>query len=86
VASQRPQAEILIFTDNRSLLPMLNLLWGVRGFYYDHPTGTDETIHNFEEILKEKKLIRSGDIIINLAAIPLGAQGRTNMVKLGLVS
>jgi len=85
VASQRPQAEVLIFTDNRALLPVLNLLWGVRGFYYDHPSGTDETIHNFQEILKEKKLIRSGDIIINLASIPLGAQGRTNMVKLGLV-
>jgi pyruvate kinase len=85
VAGQRPQADILIFTDNRSLLPILNLVWGVRGFYYDHPTGTDETIQNIQEILKQKNLIRSGDIIINLATIPLGAQGRTNMLKLGIV-
>ena len=86
VAGQRPRADILIFTDNRSLLPVLNLVWGVRGFFYDRTSGTDETIHNLQEILKEKKLIRTGDLIINLASIPLGAQGRTNMIKLGLVS
>lgn len=85
VASQRPRADILIFTDNKALLPVLSLVWGVRGYYYDRSISTDDTIHELQEILKEKKLVRSDDIIVNLASIPLGEQGRTNMIKLGRV-
>jgi pyruvate kinase len=85
VSSHRPQADILIFTDNLSLLPVLSLVWGVRGFYYDRSISTDDTIHELQEILKDRKLVRSDDTIINLASIPLGEQGRTNMIKLGRV-
>ncbi|HRH65546.1 MAG TPA: pyruvate kinase [Bacteroidia bacterium] len=85
VAGQRPQADILIFTDVPSLLNVLSLVWGVRGFYYDHRVSTDETIDELQKILKEQGCIQTGDIIINLASIPLSEQGRTNMIKLGRV-
>jgi pyruvate kinase len=85
VASQRPKADILIFTDLQDVLSVLSLIWGVRGFYYSKSTTTDETITELQEILKEKKYVESGDIIINLASIPLAEQGRTNMLKLGKV-
>jgi pyruvate kinase len=85
VASQRPKADILIFTDLPDVLSVLSLIWGVRGFHYSNTSTTDETITELQEILKEKKYVSSGDIIINLASIPLAEQGRTNMVKLGKV-
>ena len=85
VSSQRPKANILIFTDLVDVLSVLSLIWGVRGFYYSKSNTTDETITELQEILKEKKYVDSGDIIINLASIPLAEQGRTNMVKLGKV-
>ena len=85
VSSQRPMADIFIFTDRESLLNTLSLVWGVRGLYYDRPSGTDETIDDIQKILKEKGYVHSGDIIVNLASIPLKEQTRTNMIKLGKV-
>ena len=35
LSSYRPDANIYIFTDNKGILRMLNLLWGVRCFFYD---------------------------------------------------
>ncbi|MGI4821730.1 MAG: pyruvate kinase, partial [Janthinobacterium lividum] len=34
LAKYRPKADIFVFTDNRPLLTVLSLVWGVRGFYY----------------------------------------------------
>ncbi len=85
VSSQRPQADIFIFTDVPEMLNVLSLVWGVRGFFYDKTISTDETITELQQILKEKKRLNSGDIVINLASIPLSEQSRTNMIKLGTV-
>ncbi len=85
VSSQRPKADILIFTDVPEMLCVLNLVWGVRTFYYSNSSTTDETITELQEILKDKGFVIKDDIVINLASIPLGEQGRTNMIKLGKV-
>jgi pyruvate kinase len=85
VSSQRPQANIFIFTNLPSLLNTLSLVWGVRAFFYDRSSSTDDTIIELQDILKHHGHIHSGDTIINLASIPLGDQGRTNMIKLGIV-
>ncbi len=85
VAAQRPNADILIFSDVPSLMSVLSLVWGVRCFFYSRAIPTDETIVELQDILKEKGILNSGDTIINLASIPLEDQGRTNMIKLGRV-
>jgi len=81
LAKCRPYANIFIFTDNESLLNTLNLVWGVRAFYYNQFHGTDETIADVVHILKNKGLIEKGDVIINLASMPLKSRKRTNMLK-----
>jgi pyruvate kinase len=85
VSSQRPNADIIIFTDMPSMLNVLSLVWGVRVFYYKGAASTDETILELQNILKERGFVVANDIIINLASIPLSEQGRTNMVKLGRI-
>ena len=85
VSAQRPNADVLIFTDVPAMLTVLSLVWGVRAFYYSGSVSTDETIQELQSILKERKYVESGDIIINLASIPLADQARTNMIKLGRV-
>lgn len=82
LAKCRPFANIFIFTDNESLLNTLSLVWGVRVFYYNQFQGTDETIADILHILKNKKLVEAGDIVINLASMPLKARKRTNMLKI----
>ncbi|WP_129715086.1 pyruvate kinase [Pedobacter sp. SYP-B3415] len=85
ISSHRPEALIYIFTGNRSLLNTLSLIWGVRGFYYDKFESTDNTIIDVNQWLKEQKLIKKGDIVINTAAIPMEQKGKTNMLKITVI-
>ncbi|QPH38441.1 pyruvate kinase [Pedobacter endophyticus] len=85
ISSHRPEALTFIFTSNRALLNAVSLLWGVRGFYYDRWESTDNTMIEVNEILKSKKLVKQGDIVINTAAIPMEAKGKTNMLKITVI-
>ena len=85
VASHRPFAPIFTFTSNESLLNTLSLVWGVRGFFYDKFESTDRTIEEVNELLKKKKLVKKGDVVINTAAVPLEKRSRTNTVKVTVI-
>ncbi len=85
LASHRPKANIFIFTSNRPLLNTMNLIWGVRGYYYNKEVSTDDTFADIEAILKEKGHIVTGDVFITTASMPIDARGRTNTVKLNVV-
>ena len=82
LASHRPKANIFIFTDYKPVLKILNLVWGVRGYYYDKMESTDNTFSDIKEILKTKGHVANGDVIINTASMPIEAKLRTNVVKL----
>jgi pyruvate kinase len=85
LSSYRPHAHIYIFTDNPDLLNILSLSWGVKGFYYDRFASTDETIHDVIQLLQKQGLIEKGDVVVNTGSMPIGRQGKTNMLKLSLV-
>lgn len=85
LSSHRPKANIFIFTSNRPLLNTMNLIWGVRGYYYNKEVSTDDTFADVEQILREKGHIREGDVFITTASMPIQARGRTNTVKLNVV-
>lgn len=85
ICSHRPKAGTFIFTSNRILLNTLSLLWGVKGFYYDKFDSTDKTISEVNKILKAEKIIESGDVVINTAAIPIEKKGKTNMIKVSVI-
>ncbi|MEN7548654.1 pyruvate kinase [Rapidithrix thailandica] len=85
IAKHRPLANIFIFTSNRPLLNTLNLVWGVRAFYYNKQESTDQTFADVEEILVKEGLLRKGDVYINVASMPLKAKKKTNTVKFTVV-
>jgi pyruvate kinase len=85
VASYRPEANVYIFTDNKRLLATLNLVWGVRGFYYDKFVSTDETFQDVVDMLKEANMVQSGQYVINCASMPIHKKQRTNTIKVTLV-
>jgi pyruvate kinase len=85
IASQRPNALIFIFTNNRSLLSTLSLVWGIRGFYYDKFISTDHTIEDLKHKLKKEGYISEGETVINVASTPIEKKGMTNMIKLSVV-
>jgi pyruvate kinase len=85
IASQRPNSQIYVFTSNRSILAQLNLVWGVRAFYYDKRISTDHTIADIKYFMKSEGYLDLGDLVINIASIPLEDLGASNMLKLSYV-
>ncbi|MEO1514393.1 MAG: pyruvate kinase [Bacteroidota bacterium] len=82
VSSYRPKSEIYIFSDSIHMLATLNLVWGVRCFYYDKFTTTDETVADVTEILKSGGHVAAEDVIVNTGSMPLHRRHRTNMLKI----
>lgn len=82
ISSMRPKAHIFAFTSNKRILNMLNLLWGVRAEYYDKTVSTDHTIADIKHILRRKQFVKEGELVVNIASMPIAEQGMANMLKL----
>ncbi len=85
LSSHRPKADIYIFTDNHTLLTSLSLVWGVKGFFYDRYESTDQTIIDLSQFLKQGGFVKTDDMVINIASMPMKERGRTNMLKLSVI-
>ncbi len=85
IASQRPNAPIYVFTGNKEIITQLNLVWGVKAFYYDVKVSTDHTIADIKYLLTKEGLLKQGDLVINIASIPIEENGKSNMLKLSYV-
>jgi pyruvate kinase len=81
ISAWRPSAHILVFTSNRRILTQLNLLWGVKAFYYDKYVSTDETIEDVNSIACKKGYLDVGDMLISLAAMPIKDKGMVNTLR-----
>ena len=85
ISSQRPKAGLFIFTDHKPILNTLNLVWGVRGMYYNKFESTDQTIDDIKNILKEDGYVGAGDVVIHVASTPLKKRSRVNTLKINVV-
>ena len=81
ISSWRPQADILVYTSNKRILSQLNLLWGVKAFFYDANESTDNTILQINDIAKKNNFVISGDFLINLTAMPVNKRGMVNTLR-----
>lgn len=82
VSSQRPKAHVYVFTGNKKILSLMNLVWGVKAFYYDKMVSTDHTIADIKYLLSKDGFIEEGDMIINIASMPIAEKGMSNMIRL----
>ncbi len=85
LSSYRPDANIFIFSSHKPMLAILNLVWGVRCFYYEKFSSTDETIEDLTSDLKERNLVKTGDIVVNTGSMPIQKRFKTNMLKITTV-
>ena len=81
ISAWRPQAHILVFTSNKRILTQMNLLWGVNSFYYDKFLSTDDTVEDINATAKEMGYVEKGDMLINLAAMPVVDKGMVNTLR-----
>ena len=59
----------------------MNLLWGVTAFLYDKFVSTDDTVIDINEIARVKGFVEKGDLLINLAAMPVTDKGMVNTLR-----
>jgi pyruvate kinase len=76
---------VFVFTGNKRILTQLNLVWGVKAFYYDKMVSTDQTIADIRYILKKNGYVKDGDFLVNVASMPIAEQGTTNMLKISRI-
>ncbi|GAA4109057.1 pyruvate kinase [Aquimarina addita] len=81
ISAWRPEAHILVFTSNTRILSQLSLLWGVTVFYYDKYVSTDETVDDVNNLALERGFVGKGDMLINLAAMPVAEKGMVNTLR-----
>jgi pyruvate kinase len=81
ISAWRPTAHILVYTSNKRILTQLSLLWGVNAFFYDKFVSTDDTVSHVNDIAKEKGYVKKGDMLINLAAMPVAEKGMVNTLR-----
>ncbi len=82
ISAWRPKAHILVYTSNKRILTQLNLLWGVNAFYYDKFVSTDDTVEDINAIAKSNGFVKKGDMLINLAAMPVVDKGMVNTLRI----
>jgi len=82
ISAWRPQAHVLVYTSNKRILTQLNLLWGVNAFYYDKFVSTDDTVDDINHIAKENGFVQKGDMLVNLAAMPVVDKGMVNTLRI----
>ena len=66
-------------------MTQLNLLWGVKAFYYDGTESTDRTIEEINKIAVENNLLQKDDKVINLTSMPIEKKGMVNTVRVSKV-
>jgi len=82
ISSWRPKSNILVFSSNRRILAMLNLLWGVKGVYYDRFVSTDQTIEDINNLAHERGFLNDGDYAINVTSMPVKLRGMANTLRI----
>jgi pyruvate kinase len=81
ISAWRPRTHVLAFSTDKRILGKLNLLWGVRAYYYDKNLTTDDTVEDINQIAKDKGFVKAGDIVINLVSMPAEAKGMVNTLR-----
>jgi len=82
ISSHRPNSHVVVFTSNKRVLSMLNLLWGVRAYFYDLKKSTDETVVQVNNIIEKYGIVGKGDFVVNLNSMPAEEDGKTNTLRL----
>ncbi len=82
ISSWRPNCLVLVFTSNKRILSQLNLLWGVKCIYYNKFQSTDKTVEDVNELAIKNRYVKRGDVVINLASMPIKDKGQVNTLRI----
>lgn len=85
VSKYRPLAPIIAASPREEVLRSLCLVWGVNPLLVAHADGTDEMITRAVDGALEARMIKSGDLVVITAGVPVGVPGTTNLIKVHII-
>lgn len=85
IASYRPETKIYAFTNNKSLVHKMSVLWGTKAFYYEEFGNSDEAISESIRRLKEEEILTEGDIVLHVGSTPIDRKGSANMIRVSKI-
>lgn len=85
ISKYRPNCPIISGTTSQKVLRQTNLSWGVIPILIDEKDNTDDLFEHVIEVAEKNHLVKSGDLVVITAGVPLGVSGTTNLLKVHLV-
>ena len=85
ISKYRPEVPIIGGTTNPTVYRQMNLSWGVTPILMQDKESTDELFLHAVEVAQENGLVKSGDLVVITAGVPLGISGTTNLLKVHIV-
>ncbi len=85
ISAWRPKSYVLAFSSEKRILGKMNLLWGVRAFYYNKNVSTDDTVADINKIAQKKGFVTKGDLMINLTSMPVKDKGMVNTLRVSVI-
>jgi len=87
VAATRTKIPIAALTTDPSVYHWLNLLWGIHPILVSAPPATFEgLVEQTEAVLRERKVVDSGDRVLIIGGIPPGQPRGGNFIKIHTIS
>ncbi|MEA2554619.1 MAG: pyruvate kinase [Fimbriimonadaceae bacterium] len=80
VSKFRPRAPILCVTWSTKVQAQMAVVWGVTAALIPAPENTDDAIKHALEVFVSAKRLKTGDLAVLTAGVPVGVAGHTNLI------
>jgi len=85
LSKYRPKCPIIAFSPQKDVVRRMGIYWGVEPYYIEFIRNTDEMILKGEDMLRIKKIVKPGDLILTIAGLtPM--KGATNMLRVSKIN
>ena len=85
VSKYRPEAVIVAVTPKEKFVRRMLLLWGVMPVFVPQSSNMDEMMSNAVAGAMASGWVKTGDLVVITAGIPVGITGTTNMIRVHTV-
>lgn len=85
ISRYRPACDIMACTTYENVCRQLNLSWGVTPVLINEEQDTFELFDNAVKTIENKAYVKTDDLVVITAGVPLGMSGTTNMLKVHCV-
>lgn len=85
ISKWRPKTPIIAISPREDVARRLSMVWGVHGIPNPLFYNTDALLQKLPDALKELDLVKSGDVVVITAGIPINKMRPSNMIKINRI-